>query len=141
VWGYHRDYDNAYSDVETVTIDSSNTALSVTDASVYETRQYLKIEDELLQITARDANTNTLTVKRGVNGTTAVAHTSQTASAYSAMQDVQTAVERIATWLEINRTTGNNVVEFGDGSVVLDQMPTAVQKTIQKYRRIRMGAI
>lgn len=140
-WAYHEDYTNAYTVIESVTITDSATSLSVTDADAYETRQYLKIEDELLQITARDTGTNTLTVTRGIRGTTATEHTSQTVSIYNPMPDVERAVIRIARWLYENRSGRGNTVQLGDASVILDDMPTAVKATIANYRRLIIGVV
>ena len=86
-WGWHDDWDNAWPDsqdeVEDDPLSSSATTLTVNDvdgADVdgitprFSAGQLLKIEDEYMAVTDSDINVNTLTVRRGVNGTTAAEH-------------------------------------------------------------------
>jgi len=140
-WGYHTDYANAYRDVETVTVTDSATSLSVTDASAYETRQYLKIEDELLQITARDEGADTLTVTRGVNGTTAAAHTSQTVAIYVPPPDVTLLARRLAKWLFETRSGVGTTVMMQGGAVAIDALPESLKAGIQMHRRYHIGGV
>lgn len=83
-WGYHSDYDEAWLLTTTLSADPS-TGASITVADIDGTDGYgrspwispgalLKIEIEFLLVTAVNAGTNVATVKRGMNGTTAVAH-------------------------------------------------------------------
>ena len=62
---------------ETITIDDSATALDVNDAYQYQVNELLKIENEVVRVTAI-ADSNTLTVVRGFGDTDAAAHTSKT---------------------------------------------------------------
>jgi len=87
-WGWHDDWDNAWLDsLDSVqndpTISASDTALSVNDvedanADGFSPRfargQLLKIEDEWLAVVGVNYTTEELTVKRGVNGSTAAVH-------------------------------------------------------------------
>lgn len=63
---------------ETVTITDVATALTVNDAYQYQVYELIKIESEVLQVSAI-ASATSLTVTRGAAGTTAAAHTSKTA--------------------------------------------------------------
>ena len=63
---------------ETITIDDSATALDVNDAYQYQVNELIKIESEVVRVTAL-ADLNTLTVTRAYAGTSAAAHTSKTA--------------------------------------------------------------
>lgn len=71
-----------FSNFETTTlngaINNSVTSINVTDGSVFHTTPNfrIKIEDEILLVTS--ISSNTLTVTRGVEGTTAVPHADQT---------------------------------------------------------------
>jgi len=58
-------------------LSDSATTLNVSDGGNFEVGETIKIEDEYLRITA--INTNTLTVIRGVYGTTAASHVQTTA--------------------------------------------------------------
>lgn len=91
VWGWHQDYTNAFDSVDTVQdnpLSSSATTVTVSDADGTDLDDFtprfspgnlIRIESELLDVTAVNATTNVLTVRRGVNGTTAAAHVQTTA--------------------------------------------------------------
>ena len=86
-WGYHERWADAWQDsldtVENNPLTSSGTSITVNDVDGvdlfgftprFQYQQLLKIEDEFLFVTGKDAGAaNALTVIRGVNGTTAAA--------------------------------------------------------------------
>lgn len=86
VWGYHRDYANAWPVVTTLaaaittTTQTGITLTSVTVADPYgiapalSSGSLLLIDDEYLEIISIDPGTKIATVLRGVNGSTAAAH-------------------------------------------------------------------
>lgn len=76
VWGFHRDYASAWDAVTTLGADVASSATTVTVASgaALSPGHLLQINDEYLTVTA--VNGSTVTVVRGMNGTTAAAHTS-----------------------------------------------------------------
>jgi hypothetical protein len=89
-WGLHRDYANAWMKVDDLqaTITDSATTLTVAVAAGADAYgvtprlspgNLIKIDSELLEVTA--VSTNTLTVRRGVNGSTAAAHTGAASTA------------------------------------------------------------
>ena len=131
-WGHHSNYAQAWSAVESVSIDGSATSLTVTDASLYDTYDYIRIEDELLWITSRDEDTEILTVERGVNGTTAAAHTDQTVSRYVVQPAVCHALTRFVAWAYDNRSSFGTL-QFSDGSAVVQEQPKYVQETINQF--------
>lgn len=141
-WGYHTSLQQAYSVVsgESVTIDSSSTSLSVTDADSFETFQYIRLESELLRITARNTSTNVLTVERGVNGTTATEHTAVDVEIYNVLPDIAQATSRGVAWLYQHRNDVSGAIAVADGTVFIDQMPVTVKGTLGKYRRVLFGA-
>lgn len=64
---------------ETVTLaDGSGTTLTVADAYIYQVNELLRIENEIVRITAL-ASATTLTIVRAYAGTTGAAHSSKTA--------------------------------------------------------------
>ena len=64
---------------ETVTLaDGSGTSLTVADAYIYQVNELLRIENEVVRITAL-AGATTLTIVRGYAGTTGAAHAAKTA--------------------------------------------------------------
>lgn len=62
-------------DVTTTTTTTASTSVVVADTSIYQKGSHIVIEDESMRVTAI-ANTTTLTVIRGYQGTTAVEHAS-----------------------------------------------------------------
>lgn len=75
-WGYHADYSAAWRQLtlvnEAANVTSSQTTIVVDSASAISPGMLLKIDDELMVV--ESIATNTLTVTRGVRGTTAAAH-------------------------------------------------------------------
>lgn len=91
IFGYHTDPDNMWRDsLDSIQdgggINASATSITVTDADAlgedgftrFQTLQYLRIEDEYLQVTAVNTSTNVLTVKRAQLGTSAASHDNDT---------------------------------------------------------------
>jgi hypothetical protein len=105
-WGWHEDYSNAFDSVDTVQdnpLSSSATSLTVSDADGadldgftprFSPGNLLQIGSELLDVTAVNTSTNVLTVRRGVNGSTAAAHVQNTAIG---VYRVDERIQRIAT--------------------------------------------
>jgi len=143
-WCYHTSLSQAYTDVvadNSVTINDSATTLTVADVGAYETLQYIRIEDELLQITARDTSGGTdLTVQRGVNGSTAASHTGQQVEIFNVMPDLQMAATRLAGFFYENRVS-YNVVSVGDASVIFERLPNEVKTTLNRYSHIASTAL
>lgn len=80
-WGYNTRPASMWSDSGQVIpagnlTDSATTLTLVTDVSGLETYQYIKVNSEYMFITAIDVDNVALTLERGVNGSTAAAHTS-----------------------------------------------------------------
>lgn len=88
VWGYNVDYANAWidtlQDVPVANLTSSQTSFVVSDVDAsnalgltpaISAGNLLQIDTEWLEVTATDTTANTVTVRRGVNGSTAAAHT------------------------------------------------------------------
>ena len=135
-WYYHPDLTNAFKVVESsVTIDGSSTSLTVGDESLFELYQYLKIEDEILLVTA--STTNTLTVERGVLGSTAAAHTAKPVYKFIITHDIKLAATKMCVWLYQTMGLVGNVIEVVDGSVILDAMPIMVKATLDNLKRAR----
>lgn len=90
-WGYHTDYSNAWidtlQDVPVGGITNSATSFTVSDVDgtnslgltpAMSAGNLLQIDSEWLEVTATNTSTNTVTVRRGVNGSTAAAHSAGT---------------------------------------------------------------
>jgi hypothetical protein len=106
VWGYHDDYANAWLAVDELAaaLDASDTTLTVVDVDGenafgdlprISAGALLQIDDEWLDVTATDTDDNTVTVRRGVNGSTAAAHDDgATVSVYQVYDGIRRAVVR-----------------------------------------------
>lgn len=135
-WGYHTDWDNAFTTIESITIDNSATALTVaSDANdKYKFPQYIRCEDEIMLITAI-ASATSLTVKRAQRGSTILAHDTKALSTYAVDDSLQIAATRMISWLYMNRTSQGNVVQVSDNTVILDQVPTMVKDTLDRLTK------
>lgn len=134
VWGYHDDWPNAFEDSTDTVVDnplsSSTTTITVNDVDGddlsgisprFQSMQLLKIEDEYVWVTNADVDTNTLTVRRGVCGTTAAEHIQATPiSIYRPMANLRLAFEMWAYHLYRRR----------DSIGTPDQRPLAAAKGI-----------
>jgi hypothetical protein len=86
VWGYHRAYARAWQSVDALAAAIvTTTAATLTVADVDGVDEYgfaprlsagnlIRVDDEVMEVTATNVTTNTVTVRRGANGTTAATH-------------------------------------------------------------------
>jgi hypothetical protein len=142
-WGYHTNPAQLYAavaDDTSVTIaDTTTTTVNVNDEADYETLQYIRIEDEIMLITARTdggGGQDTLTVKRGVNGTTAAAHTAQPITIIKPQRDIQALATFLVAYNFQNRNTIADAVQVGDIGVIIPKIPQRYQATINRYQMI-----
>jgi hypothetical protein len=136
IWGYVSNLAQAWSVMQaSLTIANDTvTEISVTvgTGTRYETLMYLKIDNEYMQITS--IAVDTLTVLRGVNGTTAAAHTSVPLYRFNVEYDVMKAATELACYF-YNRRNNVGQIQFPDGSVLLDTFPAIVGRVVKAYKR------
>lgn len=106
VWGYHTDYAHAWLEVDTLAaaLNSSATTLTVADVdgenAYAETPRIsaghlLQIGAEWMEVVKTNTGTNVVTVRRGVNGSTAAAHDlGDEVSVFLVNEDIRRAVAR-----------------------------------------------
>jgi len=153
IWGYHEDWADAWqSSNDTVRNDplaAAATTLTVADVDGkdiyglgprFKIQMLLKIGDEYLYVAGKNASAETLTVIRGVNGTTTAAHDVATVIyVYRPMEDVAHAVKRLAAWLYAQRNTPfaeqMASVEIGGTIIIPRGAPVDVQALASMYRR------
>lgn len=142
IWGCHDNISAMWSTVDsTVTLANSTvTTITVTGSASYEIWQYLRCESEYMQVTDKPSST-TLTVIRGVNGTTAAAHAAQPLQVYMPVKDIRLAATRLAAFMYEKRTDVGGTVQIGDASFRLDEMPPAVKEAINRRRKWSFGHI
>ena len=113
LWGWHDRWSRAWRDsadtVQDNPLGAAATTLTVSDADGadghnttprFQVGHLLRIDDEYLRVLAVNTSSNVLTVLRGVNGTTAAAHTQSTAIAvFQPPLEVEMLCLRWAQWL------------------------------------------
>ena len=146
IWGYNQNYSDAW--LDSTTLDSGINA-SVTDIDLvgitdFERLHYIKIGDEMMQITGAiptGSTPYTVTVKRGVNGTTATSHDADdTVSIWQVTDDARLAVTRLAVGLYRTRHNAGNQLRFADGAVLVegdDKSVTKIARNLIRLPRIR----
>ena len=153
IWGYHEDWAAAWQSANDTVVDDPLTAAatalevsSVDGKDIYglsprfKVQMLLKIEDEYLYVTGKNAAASTLTVRRGVNGTDAAAHDAATTIyIYKPMEEIAHAVKRLAAWLYAQRNVGFTeqvtTVEIGGVIIIPKSAPADVLATASMYRR------
>lgn len=117
-WGYHANPTDMWVDsgvaIPVGDITSSATSVTLSSISPFETYQYIKVESEYIHITDIDTGTKTLTLTRGVNGSTAATHVA-TSAIYTYRQTDAIAKEcRRLVVREFHLRGGINVVATGE---------------------------
>lgn len=150
LWGYHDGYPqqawiNSYCTVPVGGLTDSATTFTVADADgtddIGETRMLenylLRVDNELMWVTAVDNDTNTVTVLRGRHGTLAQAHAPDTPiSRFSVMQDiVEACVVVCNTWRDADASVGGRqgVSEMSEGVQI--SIPKDQAEVLKAYRR------
>jgi hypothetical protein len=153
-WGYHNDWSNAWADsqdeVEDNPLTAAATTLTVNSVGGKDERgipgrfnvqQLLRIESEYLYVTDIQGPANTLTVIRGINGTTAAQHAQNTQiDIYRPMPDVVKALKTLASYAYKRRdaigSDGDRALVSADGIVVMpNDFPAEVKALLKRYRR------
>ena len=150
VWGFHPEYAAAWmtsGDTVKTGINATAISLAVNDADGVDAwgetprfcpGQLLQIGTEWLEVAAVDASANTLTVRRGVNGSTAAAH--DAAVAISIWQADDQAIRAVARWtglLFARRGAYEKVTFDGLAQVVFPtDLPDEVKAIVAYFRSL-----
>jgi hypothetical protein len=137
IWGYHPDWDKAWAvsgdTVQNNPLSAVATTINVVDADApnadgtprFQVGQVLRVEDEYVRVLATNTVSNTLTVTRGINGTTAASHVMGTAiEIYQPPMDVVNLCLRWALWL------------YKEPDAPSWNMPPVLHDTLDGLRRI-----
>lgn len=125
-WGYHENPSSMWSSIGTLQagINSSVTSFVATADTVanFAIYQYLRIDSEFLFVTDVNSSTPyTITVQRGVNGSTAASHLiAASVDAYQIMPQVAEATRRHVIRLLRKSPEFADVALVGEGNVTLD---------------------
>ena len=138
-WGYFQDLETVSSALNEA-LDSSETAVDVVSGAAYEVLQTILIDTEQMYITA--ISTNTLTVERAVNGTTAATHDNGAAiQRYRYPSPIVEAAAISAVRIFRRKDTPFGVVGGSDLSFPrnIPEMDPDVKRLIAPYRRTVMS--
>lgn len=136
IFGYSRQsYANSWKNTTTLndgSVTNSVTGLTVSSAANIEELDYIRIDTEFMQVT--DIATNTLTVVRGVNGSTAASHSDTTqVDVWQIDPAIKLAATRLSAYLYSSRQQEFQSVQFQDGTVASVNYPQLVQTAIRDY--------
>lgn len=146
-WGYHKFYnDRAWISGSTINegaeFGATDTTLTVASGALHAIDEIIKIDNELLRITA--IATNDLTVTRGENGSTAAVHDDATQIyIWEPMEDIRDACLMIAHNVYKKRSgqgTSSIATVTAAGVVITPQdVPGEAMAAIKSHRRIGWG--
>lgn len=141
-WGYVPSYDTCWRDsgvdVPVGGLTSGGTTVTLASAEIaalFPILGYLKIDDEIMQVTGRSGAV--LTITRSELGTTAASHLAGAAVNMLALQaDIVDAVrELVAYAYKALDRTGGTVKVYDGGVVTMEGLDKSVGDTIQRHRR------
>lgn len=143
IWGYVPHYaQNAWKSLTTLSSAITTTGqstLQVPTVAGVSVGDYLLIGSEQVFVTASDggATTETLTIDRSANGTTAATHLSGAAvSVFQQLADIKMAVREMVVWLYLTKDQiGGSVQVFDGGTVQVQGLDPNVQKTLARHQR------
>lgn len=132
-WGF---YDDRTTSSATLAedLDASETGVDVSSGTAFEVGQTIRIDSEQMYISA--ISTNTLTVTRGVNGTTAATHTNGAAISVYGYPVISEAALLAVTRLFRRKDAPFGVVGVADfGSVRISRLDPDVRELLAPFRR------
>jgi hypothetical protein len=141
VWGWHDDYANAWesSGATASALTANATSVTVSSGTPFAKRQTIQIDDEQMMVT--NVVTTTLTVQRGINGTTAATHDAAAAiDIWRAPYDIQQACIRLVHWYYYQRQAAFEKTltpELGQVTVP-GKLPPDIEATLKPYRRVKL---
>lgn len=144
IWGYAPHYDtgawkDSGQDVPTSTMqsDATETSMTLTDSDPIEVGDYLRMESEVVFVTANDTATEAVTMERGALGTTAAIHAGTIdIEQFQQLPDIRGAVREIAVYKYKSKDrVGGRVTVFDGGSVIIEDIDPSVQRTINRHHR------
>lgn len=155
IWGYHDSWSDAWQDSgdsvqDDPQISAAATTITVNNADGddinglpwrFQKQQLIRIESEYLWITDIDRTANTLTVRRGMNGSTAAVHLKDVQiDVFVPMHDVRYAMQALVTFLYQRKdsigTAEDRPIATMDGRLVLPStLPEEVRGILKGYRK------
>ena len=150
-WGYVPHYPNCWRTIATLPAsnldDASDTTFDITEGSgaLFEIGQYLLIDDEIMQVTARtlsvevseELTVDRITVERGVLGTTAAAHaTAAPMKKFVQLPDIRDAAVNMTVYKYLTKDrVGGRVTVFDNNAVATEDLDRSVYQTRDRHKR------
>lgn len=152
-WGWHNDWERAWldsGDTLAVAISDSDTQLSVADVMGIDddgvsprihNMHTIKIGDEMMFVKSVDPVENTLTVKRGINGATAVAHSQDAVIyTYKPPMEVVAAMKMFTTYVyrrkdSVGKPDDRALSTETGGIVVPQSLPSDIRAVLGPLKR------
>lgn len=142
IWGYVPHYDttawmDSGQDIPGGNLTAAATTVTVSDSSPFEVGDYIRVNSEVMFVSANDTDNEQLTIERGALGTTAAAHTSgDDIERFVHLWDIRGAVKAAAAYkYKTKDRAGGSVTVIEGGTVVVEDLDPAVQRTIDRHRR------
>jgi hypothetical protein len=120
LWGWYTHSTAAFRTVAaSITLaTTTETSLTLADASSIGTGDLLRCQDELMLVTAKGgAGDNTLTLERGANGSTAATHTAVALQCFVPDPRIRHIATEMVTWFYKNRHRTNELFQTPGGTV------------------------
>lgn len=139
-WGYYQNLETVAS-LAAEAIDATETAIDVDAGTDFDVLETILIDSEQMYITG--IATNTLTVIRGVNGTTAATHDDNSViQRYLYPAEVSEATGRLAERLIMLRTAPLGVVGSSEvGQIRVPGIDRDIERLLAPFKKLRTGAI
>lgn len=143
-WGCHDNVNDVYTNITTLATSttSSATTLNVTSATSIYPYQYLKIDDEMMQVLTvnTDSNPDEITVKRGVNGYTAASHdVGVDVDVLNVVRDVQQLATRVVAYWYTKRNDVGDRIQIIDDSLFVGGFSKELHKIAKMRKRSHFG--
>lgn len=136
-WGYAPNYPSFWTDtaldIPAGNITSSSTSFTLVSTSGLEVGMYVKVEDEIMQVTALTSTVVTHT--RAELGTTAAAHNAGVAIyRANALADIQFAVREMVVYQYLSKDrTGGRVQVYDGGVMTVEDLDPRVNRAIREH--------
>jgi len=143
-WGTQDNSSDAYSTIGVTAeaLDASETTIDVADGTLYNVYDYIRIENELIFVTAinTESTPNVLTVTRGVNGFAAAAHDGgATITRWNVPSDVRLLATRMVAYYYNKRSDKGERVQVVDNVLVIAQFSKEIAAIATRRQRNRYG--
>lgn len=149
-WGTHDNEGDTYSTVTTTAeaLDTTETGIDLAngEGALFEVYQYIRIDDELMLVTAitegEGAAADVLTVTRGVNGSTAAAHDdASTITRWSVVGDVQLLATRMVNYWYAKRNDAGERVQVIDNALIIAEFSKELKAIAERRRQNLIGVV